>query len=280
MQRRERATDDRRAQGDAAWRFGAFAAETRGVEARRALELWRASGPGVIADVGCADGALAFPLMRQGDRLVGVDLDRARLRAGQLEAQRRGVPAAYVEADAVSLPLRTASADVVLLYEILELVRDPEAVVREAARILRPGGVAYLVAPNPLSPITLVDDPHAHLPLTHLLPRRLARWYAFSLMRRDVQELGEHFSLPSWGRLQRAFAKFGMRLHLLSNLTKVEHPELVLTPRRRRLAELLRRTRFLDFARTPPGQALVRLYDRYLARSWAFVATKPSSTEP
>jgi SAM-dependent methyltransferase len=49
--------------------------------------------------------------------------------------------------DATSIPVEGGSFDVVLCTEVLEHVPDPAGVVREIARVLRPGGKLLLTAP-------------------------------------------------------------------------------------------------------------------------------------
>ena len=56
----------------------------------------------------------------------------------------RGLGCELVEADASSLPLADASHDAACLVQVLEYVDDPVAALREAARIVRPGG--YVLA--------------------------------------------------------------------------------------------------------------------------------------
>ncbi len=89
-------------------------------------------GPGVLLDVGCGGGLLA-PHVR-GYRHVGVDQSASALAV----AARHGVE--VVQADAAALPFPDASFDVVVAGEVLEHVADLEGTVREALRVLRPGG--------------------------------------------------------------------------------------------------------------------------------------------
>jgi ubiquinone/menaquinone biosynthesis C-methylase UbiE len=258
------------------WSFGAEHASERAREVRAAIAPRLRQRPRVVLDIGGADGAIGVSLGGPDARVICLDLDAARLRVGQAEALRQGWRASYLVADAAWLPVRSGSCDVVLLYGILELLPEPTALVREASRVLSAGGVGYLVVPNPYSPITLLDDPHTHLPFTHVLPPKIAAWYAQRFMRRRVKELGRHFALPSYTRLGRMFEAAGLDLQLVTNLARIADPAIVISPRKRRLAERLRRVGFLRFAATGPGRAVVGIYDRWLARSWAFVIARSS----
>jgi 2-polyprenyl-6-hydroxyphenyl methylase/3-demethylubiquinone-9 3-methyltransferase len=98
-----------------------------------------AARPGaVLVDVGCGAGLLAPHVAGLGYRHVGVDLTRSAL----LQAAGHGVTA--VQGDAIVLPLADGCADVVCAGEILEHVVDLRAAVREACRVLRPGGVLVI----------------------------------------------------------------------------------------------------------------------------------------
>ena len=50
--------------------------------------------------------------------------------------------------DLCRLPLRSSGSDVVVSVNVLEHVREPQSVLREMARVLKPGGRLYLVAPQ------------------------------------------------------------------------------------------------------------------------------------
>ena len=73
--------------------------------------------------------------------MVAIDRSREVLGRGRELAARRGVDnITWKRGDLESLPLEDASADVALLSQALHHVEDPPLALREAARILRPGG--------------------------------------------------------------------------------------------------------------------------------------------
>lgn len=139
---------ERHAQGW--WQEPAHAAfrSLRQVKALRLEQLEREWGGRLAAarvvDLGCGGGLLALPLAERGARVVGVDLSEGSLRAARSEARRRGIAASFLRADLRRVPLRSGSADLVLLSDVLEHVTDPASAVSEAARLLRPGGGLFV----------------------------------------------------------------------------------------------------------------------------------------
>lgn len=118
------------------WRPGGRFAMLRWIAAARAGLIPPAARPGaVLVDVGCGGGLLAPHVAGKGYRHVGVDLVPSAL----TRARERGVR--VVRADAVALPVADATADVVSAGELFEHVPDLPGAVREACRVLRPGGL-------------------------------------------------------------------------------------------------------------------------------------------
>jgi 2-polyprenyl-6-hydroxyphenyl methylase/3-demethylubiquinone-9 3-methyltransferase len=101
----------------------------------------------LLLDLGCGGGLLAPHLAGRGYRHVGVDLSEPSLR----RAREHGVSS--VRADVLALPFPDDCADVVVAGEILEHVTDLRRAVREACRVLAPGGTLVIdtVADTPLA---------------------------------------------------------------------------------------------------------------------------------
>ncbi|MCE9595420.1 MAG: bifunctional 2-polyprenyl-6-hydroxyphenol methylase/3-demethylubiquinol 3-O-methyltransferase UbiG [Planctomycetes bacterium] len=96
-----------------------------------------------VVDLGCGGGLLSAPLVAVGARVIGVDVSGASLRAA-----RARIDANFVRADMRNVPLANACADFVVVADVLEHVEDPEHVVAEAARLLRPGGELFVSTLN------------------------------------------------------------------------------------------------------------------------------------
>ena len=83
-----------------------------------------------------------------------------------------------VAGDAGELPLAAASVDGIVLHHVLESVADPRRVLREATRVLRPGGRLLVAGFNPLS-LWAVAKPHRALRgLKPVSALRLYDWLA------------------------------------------------------------------------------------------------------
>ncbi len=114
--------------------------------ARQLLDSLEVRGIEVV-DVGCGDGQLVRTLTHAGARVTGVEcgaLPLARARASAAVGEE-----VYVEGVAESLPFGDHSRDLMVFFNSLHHVAVPKQgqALREAARVLRPGGFIYLAEP-------------------------------------------------------------------------------------------------------------------------------------
>ena len=121
---------------------------TAGLDRRwRRLAVREAVWPGDrVLDSCCGTGDLAVEAERRGGRVVGLDfsermLERARKKSGTIE---------WVQGDALALPFGDGEFDVVTCGFGVRNLADLEGGLREAARVLRPGGkIAVLEITRP-----------------------------------------------------------------------------------------------------------------------------------
>jgi SAM-dependent methyltransferase len=112
--------------------------------AARVAEVTRAHpAPGAILDVGCGRGLMLAELARRGWRTVGVEMSDA---ASRHAREVLGLDVRVGDFAACGFP--AASFDVVTLFHVLEHLRDPDAALAEARRVVTSGGWLLVEVPN------------------------------------------------------------------------------------------------------------------------------------
>lgn len=94
-----------------------------------------------VLDIGCGGGFLSEEFAALGCRVTGVDPASASVAAARAHAAARGLRIDYRVGPGEDLPARDAAFDVACCCDVLEHVADPDRVISETARVLKPGGV-------------------------------------------------------------------------------------------------------------------------------------------
>lgn len=116
----------------------------------------------LFVDLGTGTGRMLELFADRYESGVGFDLSREMLSLARANLERAGVAHAQVRhGDLFSLPLESGSADFVCLHQVLHFLVEPGVAVREAARLLKPGGRLLIsdFAPHELE---FLRDEHAH----------------------------------------------------------------------------------------------------------------------
>jgi SAM-dependent methyltransferase len=106
-------------------------------------EILKAAGaPESALDLGCGSGRLTLELARRGAAATGVDRSAKALDAARARAGAAGIDVVFAQADIdEALPFSDRAFAAVTSRLALMIARDPPATLREAARVVRPGGV-------------------------------------------------------------------------------------------------------------------------------------------
>lgn len=96
-----------------------------------------------LLDVGCGVGSITADLAHRvaPGRVAAVDVSPDVLDSARKAAADRGVHVEFRTADAHALPFADGTFDVVHAHQVLQHVADPVALLREARRVTRPGGL-------------------------------------------------------------------------------------------------------------------------------------------
>ena len=93
-----------------------------------------------LLDCGCGTGYNLTTLLRPYGRGFGFDLTPA----GLMRARAAGLPLA--RADLAAIPFQSGRFDVVTSFDVMQYVRDDAVVMKEMARVLKPGGGLVVTA--------------------------------------------------------------------------------------------------------------------------------------
>ncbi|WP_280495053.1 class I SAM-dependent methyltransferase [Nocardia farcinica] len=114
-----------------------------------------------VLEIGCGSAPCARWLTGQGAHAVGLDLSMGMLRRGLAAMARGGPRVPLVQAGAEALPFADASFDAACsAFGAVPFVADSARVMREVARVLRPGGRWVFSVNHPMRWI-FPDDPGA-----------------------------------------------------------------------------------------------------------------------
>jgi SAM-dependent methyltransferase len=142
-----------------------------------------------VLDIGCGRGFVEDLVRERGGRYTGADF----------VVSRRGFP--LVQADSAALPFADASFDLALCVDAFEHFPNPDRAAREIRRVLRPGGVFFLSAPNYGNVAGVVKRVYEGL-----------GWYAPKTWAPFGRWQPQEFELPlTGGFVRRVFTRAGFR---------------------------------------------------------------------
>ncbi len=140
--------------------------------------ILKAAGPGPfrrLVDLGSGTGRMLTLLGPKAEQAVGLDQSQQMLNIARSHVAEVGLERCELRhGDIFGTRLPSASADVVVVHQVLHYLSDPAAAVKEAARIVAPGGRLIIVdfAPHKLE---FLREQHQHRRLGFAEPE-MSRW--------------------------------------------------------------------------------------------------------
>lgn len=169
---RGRLAEVRRARAENAARY--FAAHASEWDAIRSLHVPEAQVEAAIReavgdkplhcllDLGAGTGRMLELFAPQADRAIGIDLSSAMLAVARGRLEKAGARNVLLrQGDIYALPIERNSCDLVIVHQVLHYLDDPGRALREAARVLAPGGRLVVVDFAPHSE-EILREGHAH----------------------------------------------------------------------------------------------------------------------
>jgi 2-polyprenyl-6-hydroxyphenyl methylase/3-demethylubiquinone-9 3-methyltransferase len=93
-----------------------------------------------VLDIGCGGGFLTN-FLASSYQVTGIDLSKESLAIAKKQDPTQSVQ--YLFADATDLPFKNESFEAVFAMDLLEHVEEPERVIQEASRVLKPKGLFF-----------------------------------------------------------------------------------------------------------------------------------------
>jgi ubiquinone/menaquinone biosynthesis C-methylase UbiE/DNA-binding transcriptional ArsR family regulator len=110
------------------------------------IALLPADGIGDFLDVGTGTGRMLELFGPRVEHAVGIDLSREMLAVARVNLGRAGLRNCSLrQGDMYQLPLPSESFDAAVFHQVLHYAEDPRRALREAARVLKPGGRLAIV---------------------------------------------------------------------------------------------------------------------------------------
>lgn len=162
---------------------------------------------GHILDIGTGTGRMAEIFAPFASQITALDRSPEMLRIARAKLADRTIAADLVQGDFMALPLAAASVDTVVMHQVLHFAQEPDRVIAEASRVLRPGGHLLVVdfAPHEQEDLRSLAA-HARLGFSDA---QMRGWFASTAMLLEAGQTldGDPLTIKLWLARRRSDEK-------------------------------------------------------------------------
>ncbi|MDD2482688.1 MAG: class I SAM-dependent methyltransferase [Candidatus Shapirobacteria bacterium] len=121
-----------------------------------------------VLEAGCGFGHWVFWMAEQGYQAVGVDLAPKAIITAKNYAKKNNLKnCEFIEGDIRKLPIKDNYFDIIFSFGVIEHFHNPEIILDELKRVLKPGGKIFFSVPNQYSFHTL----------TRIILKGIGKWH-------------------------------------------------------------------------------------------------------
>jgi SAM-dependent methyltransferase len=221
-----------------------------------------------ILDVGCGKGGIMTACAMRGADVSGFDVDLEEIEFARSWAESLNLSdkISIEMGDGENIPFADNTFDLIICSYVLEHVKNPEKVIREISRVLKPGGFCCASIPNPIFP----REGHYKIFWIPFLPKALGRRY-LELKGFNPDFFVKNVYYLSVSRAVRLFKSAGLKT---ANYTeentriKLNEPETIKDPKQQRIALFFKKIKITKLV-----TKLIVLFDVY--SHLTIIAQKP-----
>lgn len=134
-----------------------------------------------VLEIGAGRGGKGIAYALAGMNVTALDIDLDALRLGARAADEKNARVHFLAGDGAHLAFPENYFDAILLDSVIEHVRAPRAVLQECYRVLKPGGIVFVVFPPFYGPLAGHIDDYVMIPWFHVLPRTWVKKFLLSI---------------------------------------------------------------------------------------------------
>lgn len=159
------------------------------------------SRKGIVLDLGCGEAYTSIYCLKYYPCVIGLDLSIKVLKKAKKKMKSQRVKGLnLINGDALKLPFKDDTFDVVLTYDMYEHIQHQDELLKEIYRVIKHGGILVLTTGNRLFPL----DRHTMLWFIDYFPKKIADIYVKLMKRGNSYEVFQ----PTYWSLKKKIAKY------------------------------------------------------------------------